>query len=418
MKYARLVAAIALLLLPAINAYATDSRLSQRIDGLYCPLTSTSNGSGTVVSPGCEPQAPIVGSAIPNNGYPTVEGLFDAAFGPNFRVGLGGKWYVNGTSAELSTSGNVWTLDLQMSSDRLLPGKYEVRAEHTLSTSAVLADTTSDELVIPIIPIVAPTIKPMTSTDGLPILSGTYDANESQRLRVRIDTVWYELGVDSELSATGNTWKLDLSKIFPPLSLGRYDVDVEVVASDGRTVVDTSTGELVVQAPPTPVVLRESSDNASDDSIASPKPVLSRAPTVDETIWVGSNPVVEGTYDSGRTVELRVYLAGRWYLFGVDVQLKVDGDKWQLDLRKNTSVIPIGVYDVAVQTKFNDEMILADLTKDELTILPVSFANIVLHPFSNTEYTTLGAISAGAIIASAGTVVLLSQVTKRTRAGR
>lgn len=84
-----------------------------------------------------------------------------------------------------------------------------------------------------------PTINPVVVNDGHPIITGTFDAAYTDQLRVDVNGVWYVLGVDSELTANGDDWTLDLSELNPPLAPGSYNIIVETTTIEGATLSAT-----------------------------------------------------------------------------------------------------------------------------------------------------------------------------------
>lgn len=79
-----------------------------------------------------------------------------------------------------------------------------------------------------------PTIQSIVINEGRPILRGRYNSAVSNQLRVTLNGVTYTLGVDSQLTAAGDNWDLDLSELDPALSPGDYSVLVESMDVDGN----------------------------------------------------------------------------------------------------------------------------------------------------------------------------------------
>ncbi|MBP7775317.1 MAG: LPXTG cell wall anchor domain-containing protein, partial [Candidatus Saccharimonas sp.] len=91
-----------------------------------------------------------------------------------------------------------------------------------------------------------PTVNPLTAAGGQPIITGTYDAENSQSLSVAVNSITYVLGVATQLTVSGNTWKLDLSSLSPALPAGAYDVKVAVTTRGGAVLGDSTATELVL----------------------------------------------------------------------------------------------------------------------------------------------------------------------------
>lgn len=80
-----------------------------------------------------------------------------------------------------------------------------------------------------------PSIDMIDVNDGRPIVSGKYDSTYATSLRVTIDGVTYVLDTNSELTAVGDTWRLDLSRS-ERLPAGIYSIDVESIDNDGKSL--------------------------------------------------------------------------------------------------------------------------------------------------------------------------------------
>lgn len=108
-----------------------------------------------------------------------------------------------------------------------------------------------------------PTINNVHNSNHTFRVMGKYDHLNSQSLRLFFHGRWYVLGVDSQLSVSGDDWTLDLSEEdYLPLPPGDYDIEVSMVTLIGNTM--TYTAHLRVAEPP---------DETDDDSDPSaPKP--------------------------------------------------------------------------------------------------------------------------------------------------
>ena len=80
-----------------------------------------------------------------------------------------------------------------------------------------------------------PTIASIDRRFGRPVIEGTYDAAFTSTLRIIFGGVTYELGSSSELTANGNKWRLDLSRLQPALNTGMYELIVEVIGFNKET---------------------------------------------------------------------------------------------------------------------------------------------------------------------------------------
>ncbi len=109
-------------------------------------------------------------------------------------------------------SSTGWTLTLS-------PGNYEICVEHILPSSQVLADDTTQEMLVSAYTTGTPSVNSVNWIGGQPIITGWYDAENTVYLRVFVVDRWYVLGQDSQLTVNGNSWKLNLSQLDPVLKL-------------------------------------------------------------------------------------------------------------------------------------------------------------------------------------------------------
>ena len=100
-----------------------------------------------------------------------------------------------------------------------------------------------------------PTVNPVEWVGGKPIITGTYDAANSQSLTIRVNGTDYMLGSSSLLTTNGNTWTLDLGSLSEPLPEGAHSVSALVTTRDGTILGDVTTDELRVLAVTIPNVI-------------------------------------------------------------------------------------------------------------------------------------------------------------------
>ena len=93
------------------------------------------------------PSAPVVYSLITIDSTPIVTGRYDSADSAGLSVTVDGTTYVLGTDAELTNSGDDWTLDLSAITP-LAAGTYEVTATATDAATNQATDASSNELEI------------------------------------------------------------------------------------------------------------------------------------------------------------------------------------------------------------------------------------------------------------------------------
>lgn len=175
--------------------------------------------------------------AIPD-GYNNSPGLGGTVNDPTAIVTV----LINGvTYTATNNSDGTWTLPPGTVTG-LVAGEYT--ATVTFSDEAGNTSTTSTSITILRPDADLPTVTATTWVGGQPIIIGTYDSANSQSLTIAVNGVSYVLGSSSQLSVSGNTWRLDLSALSPKLEVGSYSVTVSITTRDGSVLGDTTTSEL------------------------------------------------------------------------------------------------------------------------------------------------------------------------------
>lgn len=85
----------------------------------------------------------------------------------------------------------------------------------------------------------SPSIYQVYARNGRPLIVGVYDAAHTSSLRVFVNGVWYQLGVDPELTVHMSRWFLDLAPLIDPLDEGDYSITVEAIDEDGEAASDS-----------------------------------------------------------------------------------------------------------------------------------------------------------------------------------
>ena len=141
---------------------------------------------------------------------PVLAGSYDPTDFGGLSVTLDGVTYVSGDRA-LNAENGTWTLTLDDSGQRLVPGTYDVQIEQRDRAGNATADVTTDELTIDAAQ--GPSVEPLATNNASPVLHGAYDPSAYTDLTVAVDGVTYTESADGELSvdSTAGTWRLDLS---------------------------------------------------------------------------------------------------------------------------------------------------------------------------------------------------------------
>jgi gliding motility-associated-like protein len=288
---------------------------------------------------------PTVNNITSRNGLPIITGSWDEVNADVLSVTVNTITYILGNDSQLTTSGNgVWELDLSNLVTPLIDGTYEVNAT-TANNVTTVSDDTTDELLVDILVIATPEVNIVISTDGLPLITGTWDEVNANELTVGVNTVSYSLGLDSELSTDGNgVWQLDLSALAIPLNEGVYDV--EVVTAKGTII--------------------ESDQTVDELTVAIPQMNI---PTVNTLESIDGLPIMTGTWDEAIAISLRTTLDGTIYELGTQVELTSDGSgNWTLDLSGMVEPLPSGTYNMLASATDTGGNTVTDDTTDELVV--------------------------------------------------
>ncbi|WP_421930567.1 Ig-like domain-containing protein [Marivirga tractuosa] len=310
------------------------------------------------------PATPTVDPTTSTDGLPIITGTWDEANATELEVTVNGVTYVLGVDSELTTDGSGnWTLDLSGLATPLGDGSYDVVVNTSDAAGNSSSDATSNQLIVDSTPPATPTVDPTTSTDGLPVITGTWDEANATELEVTVNGVTYVLGVDSELTTDGSgNWTLDLSGLATPLSDGSYDVAVNTSDAAGNGASDASTNELTVDS----------------SSLATP--------TVNTLTSTDGLPVITGTWDEANATELEVTVDGVTYVLGTDAELTTDGSgNWTLDLSGLASPLSDGSYDVVVSTSDVAGNSASDTSTNELTVDSSSLATPTVNTLTSTD---------------------------------
>ncbi|MGB4497526.1 MAG: hypothetical protein WBI40_02405 [Methylococcaceae bacterium] len=287
---------------------------------------------------------PTVTGLSTNDTTPTIMGTFgtnDLGATEAFTVTVNGVTYTKG-DGNLVTLNSSWSLTIPVGKE-LKNGVYEVDAVR----DNLLHDLSSNELTIAI---AVPTIETQTLREKLPVVIkgtvGDVALDASETFTVVFNGKTYTKGTDANLVISAMAWTLTIPTT-EVIAAGTY----EIVATRSGTLVDSTTGELVI----TPL---------------SP-------PTVTVQTTFDTTPIIRGTVGSVAldTGELfTVAVNGKTYTNGTDINLVVSGTSWTLTIPTG-SEIPgrATAYDVTATRSTT----VVDTTSGELTIQPCALPKVV-----------------------------------------
>jgi hypothetical protein len=183
---------------------------------------------------------------VTNDTTPVITGGFggiDLGANEAFSVTVNGIIYNKG-DGNLVALNSLWTLTIPPA-NALKVGDYEVKAVRNLT----LEDLSSNELHIAINP---PTVESQKVRERLPIVIkgtvGDVGLDATSTFTVTVNSKTYTYHTDAALAVSGTVWTLTIptTEVFPAATY-------EVVATRDGTLVDGSSGELIIEAlsPPT-----------------------------------------------------------------------------------------------------------------------------------------------------------------------
>ena len=194
------------------------------------------------------PAAPTVDAQLTNDTTPVVTGTFDSDDSTLVSIVINGVTYTPG-DGHLTVDGDTWTLVIP--EENALPeGDHEVTVTVVDEAGNETTDTSFTELTIDLTPPAAPTVDPLETNDPTPLITGTFDPDDSTLVSVVVNGITYTPG-DGHLTTDGNTWSLQI----PPenaLPEGRHEIVATAIDVAGNTAADTSANELLILITPPP----------------------------------------------------------------------------------------------------------------------------------------------------------------------
>ena len=300
-------------------------------------LTRSTIERAIVIAKALSPAALTVDKYAGNDRTPELSGTFDEAASTSLTVAIGGRTYVLGTDASLTSDGQGhWKLAI---SEPLKDGIYDVVVTATDALGNSAKDQTVAEVEIDATGPAAPTINPATA---LP-LTGTFDPADTKILRATLAGRTYMLGADAALTAEGTNWTLAPEAELAP---GAYDIVVEAVDSFGNVTADASKDELVIA-----------------EAVTEEPELVS--PTVDPVESLAARPTLTGGWQQDVAAGLSVGVGDKTFVFGTDAELTSADGRWSLAI---PSPLADGVYDVVAEVTGKDGTKKRDETRDELIV--------------------------------------------------
>lgn len=210
-------------------------------------------------APAAELKLPTITAYSGEASPASMSGTWDEGAATGLSVAIPGAKIAEalGTGTALTSDGKgAWTLNIGAA---LPPGIYDVAVTETAADGRKASDASTAEIYIKAPPppppappeLKAPTVNAYAGEGSPAAITGTWDEAAGGKIAVSIPaaTIAAELGASPALTSDGKgNWSLAIET---PLAAGTYNVTATVTAADGRTITDTSSGEIVVkEAPP------------------------------------------------------------------------------------------------------------------------------------------------------------------------
>ena len=215
-------------------------------DGTYDVVATVTDGTNTasdatadelIVDTQITP--PTVNTVLTNDDTPVITGTADSA--DDLTVTVNGVTYTEGDGNLVDNGDGTWTLTIP-DADALADGTYDVTATVTDGTNTA-DDATNQELTVDT-QITTPTVDPLTTTDGTPVITGTADSADD--LTVTVNGVTYTEGDGNLVDNGDGTWALTIPDA-DVLTEGTYDVTASVADDAGNSADDATAGELIIE---------------------------------------------------------------------------------------------------------------------------------------------------------------------------
>ncbi|MET0980357.1 MAG: hypothetical protein ABWX90_03815 [Candidatus Saccharimonadales bacterium] len=136
--------------------------------------------------------------------------------------------------------------------------------------------------------------------------------------------------------------------------------------SNGKSAL-AQQSELTQQIKPIECIFTttQTGNGAHVDSTCDNQPI----PLVASVDINSGRPLVRGSFDSVRSIMLRVLVNGRWYVSGIDARLTTNANLWALDLTGIPMSLSAGVYTVAVEVETVDGLVLRNASAATFEVL-------------------------------------------------
>lgn len=263
---------------------------------------------------------PVVNPLATRSTNPLVSGTWPEGPAKTLQVTLDGKSYLLGKDPALTSSAKgEWQLKVPTT---LKDGTYDVSVTITDGKKAAAIDQGKDELVIDSTPPPAPkVIDGIVTRNPKPLISGTFNANQTEQLSISFNGNEYKPGTGSPLTVSGDNWSL---APVSPLSDGTYSVTAKAADKLGNISQVVAANAVVV------------------DSTAP------QGATVYVVQGTDRQPLIAGKWDDEKGNTLSVTVAGQTYKSGKGGAITTgEGQKWSFKPEKS---LEDGKYDVSATT--------------------------------------------------------------------
>ena len=283
------------------------------------------------------PAVPTVNPLVVADRTPQLTGTVVLEPGEILRVTVDGQSFTD-SSSQLTVVGNDWTLDVP--TDIMPDGVYEVVARVDDAAGNQTFDTTTGELTIDLLEPAIPTVDSLSTNDTTPAITGTSILETGESLEVTVNGVTYS-SLLGEISFTGSTWTV----VIPPgneLPEGTFEVVAFATDGAGNNSTDTTTDELFIDTTPPAI------------------------PTVNSQMSADTTPLITGTATVAADETLTVRVDGITYPVGSNLSLV--GTDWSLQIPAIFDITPSGTYEVVAAVTDPVGNVSTDTTTGEFVL--------------------------------------------------
>jgi VCBS repeat-containing protein len=229
-----------------------------------------------------------------------INGTYDESDTDILTVSFNGTDYTR-SDAELTTSGDTWSLDLTGATEPELSDNIytvgvtaqDLAGNTNTSSQAIKIDSATPSVSISAISSDSgDSTTDFITNDKTMVINGTYDALDTDVLTISFNGTDYTQS-DAELTTSGDNWTLDVSATSPALNNGTYTIEATATDKAGNSSTNTQDVLIDVSAPATPAITEV------DDDVTPLTVNVTNGGYTNDTL-----PTIKGTAEKDSTVKI------------------------------------------------------------------------------------------------------------------